>query len=210
MAQLEMGGLNMRRVLSLALVSFAVLAAGAAAKADLVVNVTGQFGDDLLGATGLAGGSFTATFAVPDPPGLPAPAYGFAYFDSYSVSLYDSHGTLVSSFGTVPGGGGVADVYSILDVAVFQSASGAVLDLDFAAPFNGTGAVIPFNSALGPYASFYGDGNSNAVEVASGQAAPAAAVPEPSSLAIVAVTGLLVAARWSIARRRKGEGQSPT
>ena len=199
---------QMRHVLVPALVGFVLLACGTAVKADITYEVTGTFGADINGTTGLAGGSFTATFQVPAGT-LPVAANGEVYFDSYSVSLYNSAASLVSSFGqAVPStNGGVADINSIVDVAFFvdPSTSGDI-HFDFAVPYTGTGLVIPTNLSFGPFASFYVDGNGNLASIASGQSV--AAVPEPSSAVIAAVMGLLVADRWSIAgRRKKREGQ---
>ncbi len=163
-------------------------------------SLSGAFGSDVSGTTGLAGGSFSGTFSVT---GLPANG-NVLFLDSFDVSFYTAQGSLFGTLSsldvneseglvrtvTLPGTG-IVDNLVMEDDAALQG-QGLVLSLDFASPFNGVGAVIPFSlpltriSAVGVTDVAAGP-PFNEVAVISG-----ASVPEPSSL-LLGVIGTIVA-----------------
>ncbi len=154
--------------------------------------VSGEFGNDVSGTTGLAGGSFSGTFSVTGLPVSGSPLF----LDSFDVDFYTAAGAL---FGTLSSldvnessgvvrtvslpGVGTVDNLVIEDYAALQG-QGLALGLNFASPFDGVGDVIPFSapltrvSAVGvtDIATFT---SLNYVAVVSG-----ASVPEPSSLVL--------------------------
>ncbi len=154
--------------------------------------VSGHFGSDVVGTTGLAGGSFSGTFSVT---GLPASG-SIIFLDSFDVNFYTAQGAL---FGTISSldldessglvrtadlpGVGVVDNLAMEDYAALQG-EGLALGLNFASPFDGVGDVIPFSSpltrisAVGVTDIAYPP-SSNYVAVVSG-----ASVPEPSAIVL--------------------------
>jgi hypothetical protein len=191
----------MRRVLSLAIVAGVILLCGGGqVKADPVYDVSGTFGGDAVGTTGLAGGSFTVTYEVG---GLPVGPGTAVSFDSDSVSLYNSTHSLVYRFGSTGSNNSfLANIGGFLQLAnFFDPNSTADLTLTFTPSFAGTGSVIPTSQGFFGLNSIYGDPDGNEVSIVSGQSV---AVPEPSSL-IVAMTGSALLCGGLIVRRRKAD-----
>ena len=172
-------------------------------------SLSGAFGSDVSGTTGLAGGSFSGTFSVT---GLPANG-NVLVLDGFDVGFYTAQGTLFGTLSsldvndslgevrtvTLPGIGTV-DNLVMQDYAALQG-QGLGLSLDFASPFNGVGALIPFSlpltriSAVGATDIAAGP-PFNEVAVISG-----ASVPEPSSF-LLGVIGTIGAFGCVWQRRR--------
>jgi hypothetical protein len=176
----------LRYLVSCIAVALLVFLGQARVEAGSTYEVSGTFGANLIGNTGLSDGSFTATFEVATP--LPLATGGSEAFESYSVSLYNSSSILESTFGSTSPVflAGIANVLTFggrIDVATFvDPTSPGSLVLDFSSGFNGTGAVIPFELIYVPRASAFTEGSLfdlKSVRVASGQSQ---AVPEPSSI----------------------------
>jgi len=196
----------MRHVLSWTAVGLLFFLGGAPVKADLTFEASGTFGTDYTGTTGLAGGTFTATYEIG---GLPVQTGTESSFDSFSVTLTPVGGGTPITFGSPPvtNSGGIVDYGGSLDIAVFQnSATGAQLVLDFSAPFNGTGSVIPTNLGYSYLASFYYDGSGNSVTIASGQSSPTAVPELPTSILTAGIGGLMLLGVYVRRRRAKFAG----
>jgi PEP-CTERM motif len=215
---LRVGEFDMRHVMNFTAVALVVLVGGARAMAGATYEVTGKFGTNIVGNTGLQSGSFTATFEVATP--LPLASGHSEPFENYSVSLCNSSSTLVSSFqSTSPVFlAGIANELTLggrIDIANFVNPSTpAGLVLDFASGFNGTGPVTPFALKYSPVASAYTDLalqspaitfaipnlDLQSVKVASGDAF---AVPEPSSIITAGIGSLMLLGVYLSRRRAK-------
>ena len=193
----------MRQLLSFTMIALLLSLNTIQAQADMVYEVTGTFGDDLFGTTtGLAGGSFTATYETA---GLPLAPGGIITLKSYNVSTFDSLGNLTYTYGDRTGVfGTIQDALSTeVDASFFDPDfnSSASLVLIFSSGFDGTGAVMtPSNSFL---TSFYIDPNNNQVALASGYSSPLRAVAEPSSLIMAGIGGLMMMGFSAYRRRAK-------
>jgi hypothetical protein len=189
----------MRSFLRSAALAALVLFGAARVQADTVYHVTGTFGPDLRGDSGLTGGSFTATVDVVEPV--------TGALDSYTVSVFAAGGgTPVYTFSDPTGSDGFIQDFGSGGIGVFlpdpTNNSDAELLLNFAPGFTGTGPVVPTNLSS-QFPSLYIDPNSNFVSIASGYST--AAVPEPSSLILAgfaAIGGLGLWARRHRASRR--------
>jgi hypothetical protein len=183
----------MRFVLRSAAMAVLVLLSATRAQAGTVYDVTGTFGPDFQGTTGLANGSFTATVDVAEPV--------TGQLLSYSVSVFAADSsTPLYTFGDPTGADGfIADFGAGgIGVGLEDPIGGAILALNFAPGFTGTGPLLPtdFGSA---FPSIYVDPNGNSVLIAGGMSM--AAVPEPSSL-ILAGTAALAGLGLYVRRRR--------
>ena len=155
-------------------------------------SVSGAFGIDLMGTTGLAGGSFSGTYSATGLPVSGSPIF----LDSFDVNFYTAQGALFGTLSSLDvnessglirtvtlAGIGTVDNLVIEDYAALQG-KGLALGLDFASPFDGVGDVIPFSppltrlSAVG-VTDIASPPSFNYVAVVSG-----ASVPEPSSLVL--------------------------
>jgi hypothetical protein len=170
-----------------------LMAMATVARADFAVS--GTFGPDTQGVSGLAGGSYDGTFSVH---GLPASNGGSITLDSFTLNLKDAGGTTVETLTNTAGDlGGVYGNFNFsgLDELLFiKSGGGSGLELGFAMPFNGAGSIIGDRS-LG---FVYNGPSLTLVDVASGSSR-VRSVPEPSSLWL---SGSAVALCHVFGRRR--------
>jgi hypothetical protein len=162
-------------------------------------SVAGAFGSDLNGTTtGLAGGTFSGTYSVT---GLPASGSSFIFLDSFDVSFYTSGGALFGTLSSLdlnestglvrtvnlPGVGTVDNL--VLEDYAALNANGLALSLNFASPFDGVGAVIPYSSPLTRISAVgvtdIATGTFNDVAVVSG-----ASVPEPSTVDLCLIAAM--------------------
>ena len=193
------------------LVGLVAGATGLAEAGSVAYDISWQFGPDLMDSTGpLAGGSFQGTFSAT---GLPVPSGSGVSVDSFDIVLRNSQGQpLYELTNTSFAGQLLGDPYSvgvaILNFELQSNPLSLALDLDFAAPFNGVGSVIP-HTELSPNHNLYsavilqtGPDTSEFASVSSGTSVLAAtgAVPEPSSLMLLGIGGFLLLAL--VLRRR--------
>jgi PEP-CTERM motif len=165
---------------------------GLAQAGSLTYDISGQFGADQFGTSGLAGGSFVGSFSATN---LPSTG-GQVNLDGFDVALKNSQGETLNEL--TPGSytgfiiGNVANNgFDGLYFTLTSSPTSSFLELFFATPFNGAGSVLP-NPGLGTYSgAFVTSGQSIAfAQVASGSSVLAGSVPEPSSFTL-ALLGLL-------------------
>jgi PEP-CTERM motif len=161
--------------------------------ADSIYNVTGTFGYDFQGDTGLAGGSFTVSMDIVEPIN--------GDFVNFTVSTFDSMGALVFTYSSPTGAAGeitdegAAGVY--LDLG--EPGGGPGLNLGFAPGFTGVGPVLPFGS--NPLSSAYYISSDDFVTITGGYSS--ASVPEPSSLILAGTSALAGLGLWSRRRCRR-------
>ena len=185
----------MRRLLSLVAVALLVSLAGTSAQAGLMTyDITGTFGANTAGDTGLQGGSFTVTFETSS---LPVASGDTGALASYTVSTFNAQGTLVYSYGDPTGDyGGIIGEGSttFLYFGDTNPNSAADLNLTFGPGFDGTGSIVVADYNL------YQDYNGDQVQVAS--AVSSAAVPEPSSIVLCGIAGAIGLAVAGCRRKR--------
>jgi hypothetical protein len=138
------------------LVGLVAGATGLAEAGSLTYDISGRFGADQFGSTGLAAGSFVGSFSATN---LPALTGEQLFLNGFDVALKDSQGqTLLeltpgSYTGFVFGSPGNND----FDGLYFQLTSNpqsSFLELFFATPFDGVGSVLP-NPGLGTYSGAF-------------------------------------------------------
>jgi hypothetical protein len=180
------------------LAAFAVLALPASAA---VFSIQGQFGNTSFSGP-LNGGSFSGTYTVS---GLPVADGSIVLLSSWDVTLFSASNTSLAHFTIANGCAGCNNVDGRFspasgDILNFGDNSGDFLELQFLAPFNGVGSVIPFGSAIGAFSSIAGiGGNTAALDsiVTSGSST----VPEPASITLLTVAGFGCLARMATRRR---------
>ena len=180
---------------------FAALAALAPPASATVFSIQGQFGNTSFSGP-LNGGSFSGTYAVS---GLPVADGSGVLLSSWDVTLFSASNTALAHFTIANGCAGCNNVDGRFspasgDILNFGDNSGDFLELQFLAPFNGVGSVIPFGSAIGAFSSIAGiGGNTAALDsiVTSGRST----VPEPASITLLTIAGCGCAALMSLRRR---------
>jgi PEP-CTERM motif len=174
------------------------IGASGRAEAETIYQVSGVFGADRSGTTGLANGSFTATYQTDSFPTTPSPQQSF---DSFSVSVFNASGTLVDTYGSSTGGSGfIAYFNGFTDefIQLLNSDSSESITFGFVPVFQGTGAIVPTGTGtLSQDSSRFFNGG--VVSITSGFSSPSA-VPEPSSVALCGIAGVV---GLVVARRRK-------
>jgi len=202
---LQLTGDYMKAVRFWCVLTVAVLVWGSALARANTYSIEGNFGTFFNGP--LNGGSFSGTFSIPI---LPVAAGSTFPFTDWNVSLFDSSNNVIVTLSSANiGSDAFADGRSSPgsgDLLTFLESDGTFLELQFNAPFSGTGPIIPASQHLGSYGSFAGIGGSavdQASDVISGESklVPIAGVPEPSSLWLLGA-GLTLAFRFKTRLRR--------
>ena len=185
---------------------FASLAALTPPASATVFSIQGQFGNTSFSGP-LNGGSFSGTYTVS---GLPVADGSQILLNSWDVTLFSAANTALAHFTIANGCAGCNNVDGRFspasgNVLNFGDTAGDFLELQFLAPFNGIGAVVPFASAIGNFSSFAGiGGNTAQLDSIVTAGSSTVAVPEPSSISI---SLLALASFWGLAgltARRRG------
>ncbi len=196
----------MLRVTTGLLAALLLVAAGNAAQADPTYTFTGTLGADSYYSTGLAGGSFTVTYQTGAFP--TTGSSNSVNVDDFTVTVFYANGSQAytfsdanatnDGFGTFYYSAGYAP-FGILPSESLElmnpSNSGTFISLNLPVGFTGTGTVIAAGSE-----SVY---NTNETFIASGQGSAAAAVPEPSSIVLCGLAGVVGSVvAWRKRKRR--------
>jgi hypothetical protein len=176
--------------LSVAVLGIVLGATGRAEAGPVTYDISGSFGNDILGSTGLAGGSFSGSFTTS---GLPVTPGHTASFSAYDIDVYDSHHSLVlelkstdlNSSEIIGLNTGSKRTELLFDRLAVGKPNVFAMEIYFPTPFNGNGSLVPYNffnlqSSQFQVASLFG--HTGFGRITSGQAF--AATPEPSTLAL--------------------------
>jgi hypothetical protein len=172
---------------------FAALAVLVLPASATVFSIQGQFGNTSFSGP-LNGGSFSGTYTVS---GLPIADGSQVLLNSWDVTLFSAANTALAHFTIANGCAGCNNVDGRFspasgNVLNFGDTAGDFLELQFLAPFNGIGSVVPFVSAIGSFSSFAGiGGNTAQLDSIVTAGSSTLAVPEPSSISLLALASFV-------------------